>query len=261
MRTLITATATAFALLSLMTPPLWASADDPPERGGATWTYPAEADHLLFEARKITGWESVDPTQRGQGARLETPLYKTYRLYGDGRMVIEMSQSVRDDLPKLSPQAIDELLRIVDRLMDLPAAQTVEPPPEHGPFVAVHLDRYISADWQDAVDYLDAVAADPPEVLFSELAALHQWLWRLSGQGIWFSVNPQPPICHERQRAEHGLEDLASTWCDWLMSNHHPARLEEMDSDARERVRERLRQRLRDLPRGLQEHDSQEDEP
>ena len=241
-----------FAALSPYT-----SAEEPTE-SQATWTFPAEANHLLFEARTITGWESVDPTHRGEGARLESPIYRTYRLFGDGRMVIETSQFAWDELPKLNPETIEQLLRIVDRLVDLPAAQSFDPPPEHGPYVAVHLNRYISADWQDAVDYLDAVATDPPEALFSELAALHQWLWRLSGQGIWFSVNPQPPICHARQRIEHGLEDLTSTWCDWLMSHNPPEGLENVDPETRERVRERLRQRLRELPRGPIEQGSQE---
>lgn len=237
----------AFVLLALMTSPLWASTDD---QAQATWTFPAEADHLLFEARTITGWESVDPTHRGQGARLESPIYTTYRLFGDGRMVVETSQFVWDDLPELSPEAIEQLLRIVDRLVDLPAAQSFDPPPEHGPYAAVYLDRYVSADWRDAVDYLSAVVTDPPDALFSELAALHQWLWRLSGEGVWFSVNPQPSICHAHQRIEHGLEDLPSTWCDWLMSHNPPEGMELEDPETRKRVRERLRQRLRELPRG-----------
>ena len=167
---------------------------------------------------------------------------------------------------KMAPEALEALLRSLVVLNDLPAHVTNEPPPDDRSYLRIHLDRYHTADWSVAIDYLDAVVVDDPEAEFAsetraglrasfrELSAVGQWLLWLHPSPTWISGNPHPTICHSDQRLELGLPDSVPPWCAYFRSFRWAHLEHDPDApDRREEVRERLRERLRALPRGIQQ--------
>ncbi len=223
-------------------------------RSEANLTFPADGRHLLMEASEITGWRSVDRPTRGQGARLEKATYRAWRLYGDGRLEMESPEG-KDGVYEIGPAAVEQLLRTLDQVLDLPAAQTTDPNPEHGAFVAVHLSHYATADWQVAIHYLDAMVTEGLDLIFEELAAIALWGTLQDPRPTWVSGNPEPIICRPEYRTSQGLYGPTTEWCAFLLTQSITWQSEGHDVEAversREEVRERLRKRLEALPRGL----------
>lgn len=260
------------SLLLLLCAPAFATGDA--ETAQPTFSFPQDGDHLLIEAREIVG-SHRDPSQpapnpvpygqtSGHVRQLEIAEWRTWRLFGNGRI----EESTFGDSPKtlatqLDPSSVEQLLRILDHQLDLPKAQTLEPPPAYQPFVAIHLSRYISADWQHTIDFLDAVATEDLQLAFRELSAITQWATLKEGLPIW-NPGSKPAICDPVYRSEQGLPGPPTVWCTFLLQQPEITFVggdPSLGENPREAVRERLRERLRNLPRGLQDSVRTEEQP